>query len=174
MEINAVPKYDMSDNPTECCPRFKPEGWDEQELHFKEKRFVKAKTRNLFHIPLNMGSVMQSTFAAIENAKAMSEDDMIILSYDPSPWTSEHYFSASKEVPDREMARLTGDYLTKVFEGPYRNAPKWIQEVERLVKEKGRQPKKTYLFYTTCPKCAKHYGKNYVVAVCQYEVATSN
>jgi hypothetical protein len=22
-----------------------------------------------------------------------------------------------------------------------------------------------YFFYMTCPKCAKHYGKNYVVAV---------
>ena len=23
----------------------------------------------------------------------------------------------------------------------------------------------TYFFYTTCPRCAKHYGKNYVVGV---------
>ena len=174
METNAVPKYDMSDNPTGCCARFKPEGWDEQELHFEEKRFVKAKTRNLFHIPMNMGFVMARTFAAIEKAKAMSEDDFIFLSYDPSPWTGEHYFSTIKDVPGQEMARLTGDYLTKVFEGPYRNAPKWIQEIEQLVKEKGRQPKKTYLFYTTCPKCAKQYGKNYAVAVCEYEIATSN
>ncbi|MGD9980573.1 MAG: hydrolase [Hyphomonadaceae bacterium] len=28
-----------------------------------------------------------------------------------------------------------------------------------------------YLFYTTCPKCAKAYGKNYVVAVAQLEEA---
>ena len=44
METNALPKYDMSDNPTICCPRFNTEGWDEQELHFKDKLFVNAKT----------------------------------------------------------------------------------------------------------------------------------
>lgn len=33
MEVNALPKYDMSDNPTLCCPKFNPQGWDEQALH---------------------------------------------------------------------------------------------------------------------------------------------
>ena len=28
----------------------------------------------------------------------------------------------------------------------------------------GQQMRKLYFFYTTCPKCIKHYGKNYVVA----------
>jgi hypothetical protein len=27
--------------------------------------------------------------------------------------------------------------------------------------------KKEYMWYTTCPKCAKKYGKNYVVVVGQ-------
>ena len=31
------------------------------------------------------------------------------------------------------------------------------------VKAKRRELKKMYFFYTTCPKCAKVYGKNYVV-----------
>lgn len=56
MEINALPKYDKSYNPTNCCPRFKPEGWNEQELRFRNKLFVKANTRSIFHIPINMGS----------------------------------------------------------------------------------------------------------------------
>lgn len=42
METNALPKYDESDNPANCCPRFNPEGWYEQELHFKEKLNVKV------------------------------------------------------------------------------------------------------------------------------------
>ena len=79
MEINALPKYDMSENPTNCCPRFKPEGWDDQELHFKDKSFIKAKTRSVFHIPINMGSVYSKTLAAIEKAHAISEDDFIVL-----------------------------------------------------------------------------------------------
>ena len=165
METNALPKYDMSDNPTNCCPRFKSEGWDEQELHFKDKLFVKANTRSIFHIPLNMGSVFPKTFEAIKNADAQSEDDFIVLSYDPSPWRGEHYFSVTKEVPGEKMVHMTGDFLTKVFEGPYKNVPKWVNEMETFVKSKGKDVKKTYFFYTTCPKCAKYYGKNYLVAV---------
>ena len=86
-----------------------------------------------------------------------------------SAWTGEHYFSVSRDVPGQDMVKLTGDYLTKVFEGPYKNAPKWAKEMASYVQGKGRQVKKTYFFYTTCPKCAKTYGKNYVVAVSEVQ-----
>ena len=165
MEINALPKYDMSDNPTNCCPRFKPEGWDGQELHFKDKLFVKARTKSLFHIPINIGSVYPKTFEDIKEADAYSDDDLIVLSYDPSAWTGEHYFSVTRDVPGHEMVKMSGDFLTKVFEGPYKNASKWEKEMVDFAREKDHQVKKTYFFYTTCPKCAKAYGKNYVVAV---------
>lgn len=169
METNTLPHYDMSDNPTNCCPKFKSEGWEDQALHFKDKLFVKAKTRSLFHIPLNMGSVYPKTFAAIEEAEAFNENDCIVLSYDPSPWRGEHYFSVTKEVPGQEMVYLTGNYLTKVFEGPYKNAPKWEKQMQELVASKGGQAKRVYFFYTTCPKCAKVYGENYVVAVAEIQ-----
>ena len=169
METNALPKYDMSDNPTNCCPRFNTEGWDEQELHFKDKLFVKVTTRSIFHIPINMGSVFPKTFTEIEKANARDDNDLIVLSYDPSSWTGEHYFSVSKNVPDQEMIHMTGDYLTKVYEGPYKNAPKWEKEMEAFVENKGKHVRKTYFFYTTCPKCAKFYGKNYMVAVSEIE-----
>jgi hypothetical protein len=167
METNALPHYDASDNPTNCCPRFNPEGWDEQELHFKDKLFVKAKTKSLFHIPLNMGSVFPKTFEAIEKAQADNMDQFIVLSHDPSAWTGEHFFAVTKEVPGEEIVHMTGDFLTKVFEGPYKSAPKWEKEMEAFAKSKGKQVKKTYFFYTTCPKCAKVYGKNYMVAVAE-------
>ena len=169
METNALPKYDMSDNPTHCCPRFNPQGWDEQELHFKDKLFVKAKTRSIFHIPLNMHTVYPETLTAIEKANALSEDNLIVLSHDPSAWTGEHYFSVSRDVPGQEMVRLTGDYLTKVFEGPYKNAPEWEKEMKVFMEQKGKRAKKTYFFFTTCPKCARYYGKNYVVAVSELQ-----
>jgi hypothetical protein len=72
-------------------------------------------------------------------------------------------------VPGQEMIHMTGDYLTKVFEGPYKNAPEWEKEMKAFVESKGKQVNKTYFFYTTCPKCAKYYGKNYVVAVAEIE-----
>ena len=35
--------------------------------------------------------------------------------------------------------------------------------MKSFVKGKGKPPQKLYFNYTTCPKCAKKYGKNYVV-----------
>lgn len=35
------------------------------------------------------------------------------------------------------------------------------------VASKDKSLQKLYFFYTTCPKCAKHYGKNYVVLLAQ-------
>ncbi len=102
-------------------------------------------------------------------SNAFSEDDFIVLSYDPSAWTGEHYFSVTKEVHGREMVTITGKFLTKVFEGPYKNVPQWEKEMESFVKQRGQQVNKTYFFYTTCPKCAKTYGRNYVVAVSQIQ-----
>ena len=165
MQTNTLPKYDASDNPTNCCPKFKPEGWDEQELHFKDKLFVKAKTISLFHIPLNMGYIYPKTFKAIENADAFNYDNMIVLSNDPSPWRAEHYFAVTKDVPGEEMIHLSGDFLTKVFEGAYKDTPKFEKEMEDFVESKDKKIKKTYFFYTTCPKCSKYYGENYMVAV---------
>ena len=165
MEVNTLPKYDMSDNPTNCCPRFNSDGWDEQELHFKDKLFVKARTRSLFHIPVNMGSVFPDTFNAIKKAHAQSEDELIVLSHDNSPWSAEHFFSVIKDVPGQKMVHLSGDFMTKVFEGAYKNAPEWEKEMEKFITSKGKQVRKTYFFYTTCPGCAKFYGKNYVVGV---------
>ncbi len=67
------------------------------------------------------------------------------------------------------MVEMTGEFLTKVFEGPYKDAPKWAEEMEAYVSGKGRRVKRTYFFYTSCPKCAKVYGRNYVVAVCEVQ-----
>ncbi len=67
------------------------------------------------------------------------------------------------------MAQLTGDYLTKVFEGPYERIPNWQKEVTNFVTDHGKTVETTYFFYTTCPLCAKQYGKNYVVAVAKVQ-----
>jgi len=39
--------------------------------------------------------------------------------------------------------------------------------MQNYVKSKNKDLKKLYFYYTTCPKCAKIYGKNYVVLLAQ-------
>ena len=161
---NQTPALDASDNDTNCCPRFRPEPWQDQELHFDNKLFVRASTVSAFHMPLNMGSVFARTIGAIETAHAAG-GGLLVLSHDDSAWHAEHLFAVDKEVPGAEMVRLSGDFLTRVFEGPYKEAPTWAATMAAYVKERGKHLDTMYFFYTTCPKCARHYGKNYVVGV---------
>jgi hypothetical protein len=165
MQTNELPRYDDSVNTTGCCPKFNPEGWDGQKLHFEAKPFLRATTKSAMHVPLNMGKVFSRVQEHIMAAGAYDPASTIVLSHDPSPWQGEHLFSVSQPVEDEEMTTLSGDFITKVFEGPYREARHWHEEMRDLVAAKGGTPSDVYFFYTTCPKCAKAYGKNYVVGV---------
>ncbi len=144
--------------------------WDKAEVTWKDKKFIRDTTLQIFHIPLNMGQMMKRAWGKIEKAKAAPPiREWLMLSYDPSPWKGEHYMAVTREVPDAENVKISGRFLTRVFEGEFKEAPQWMREMERYVKDKKEKMEKVYFFYTTCPKCAKHYGKNYVVGLAQVE-----
>ena len=152
----------MTPNKTnECCPKFDPAPWDEMELTWEHRRFVKDRVTSLFHIPLNFGTVMRRNVAAIEAADAKPEA-MVVLSDENSLWGADVYIEVTKDIPGTNMATISGSFLSKVFEGPYRNMRKWIEEMKTFVQSNDKHLEKIYFFYTTCPKCAKKYGKNYV------------
>jgi hypothetical protein len=147
-----------------CCPKFDPKPWEGKTFTWKNKLFVKDTVRSFFHMPLNMGSVVQRMHKKVEDAKAQpAMKDWILLSDECSAWKSDQYMTVTKEVPGAENVRISGTFMTKVFEGPYREAKTWYTEMLDYVKSKGNKAEKLYFYYTTCPKCAKKYGKNYVV-----------
>jgi len=166
MQVNELPKIDMKKSETGCCPVFDSSPWDEKEYEFKDKPFVRFTTRSFLHIPLNMGSQMKKVYEAAEKAGA-STYEFALLSNDLSAWKAEHYYAVTKEVPGVDNENLTGKYLTKVFEGPYSGVRKWHGQLKEYAISKGKDPKKLFFYYTTCPKCAKHYKKNYVVGFAQ-------
>jgi hypothetical protein len=152
----------MTNHSKECCPRFNPEPWDEKELVWEDKKFVKDRVRNFFHMPLNFSAVMRKNVDLIEKADA-KPSAMIVLSDENSPWGADVYLEATKDVQNARMVTLSGTFLSKVFEGPYKNIGTWVKEMNAYVKSQGKTLKKLYFYYTTCPKCAKKYGENYVV-----------
>jgi hypothetical protein len=167
MQTNALPHQDLSDRPTGCCPRFDPAGWDGVELHFRDKRFIRAETRSAMHLPLNMSKVFGRVHAHIEAAGGYDPDNTIVLSRDLSPWKAEHLFATEGDVPDEDATTLSGDFVTKVFDGPYNEAKSWYGEMEDMVRAQGKEPARIYFYYTTCPRCAKAMGHNYVVGVAE-------
>jgi len=149
-----------------CCPPFEPKQWDEKEIRWSNKKFVVDRVRSFFHIPLNFGHVMVKNIALISAAGA-SSTERIILADEDSLWGTNVFIDVIKDVPGVKMTTISGTFLAKVFEGPYRNIRIWIEEMKRFVQSKDKTPKKLYFYYTTCPKCAKQYGKNYVVLLAQ-------
>ncbi|MFC1873204.1 hydrolase [Chloroflexota bacterium] len=153
-------------NDSECCPKFDPKPWQEKELVWKDKHFIKETIPQFMHIPFpgTFGKAVGRMWKKIEDAQAKPDmNDFIMLSTESSPWKGEIYIATTKEVPNTENVEFSGTYLTKVFDGGYNDVPKWIKEMAPYVAGKGKSVKKWFFYYTTCPKCAKKYGHNYVV-----------
>jgi|SRR3989339_215569 len=152
--------------PTGCCEPFNPELWHDKEITWANKAFVKDHVISFLHIPLNMGSKITRNMELIgkSNAKAAHQ---LMLADEKSLWGADIYIDVAGPVSGARMAALSGTFMTRVFEGPYSQAGKWAGQMAEYVKSKGRPLKKLYFSYTTCPKCAKAYGKNYVVLFAQ-------
>lgn len=149
---------------TGCCEPFNPEPWQDKEIIWKEKLFVKDHVTSFLHIPLNMGKKIIKNMELIEKAKAKSPYQLM-LTDEKSLWGADIYIDVAQKVSGAQMETLSGTFLTKVFEGPYQNAGKWAEKMKEYVKNK--KLIKLYFSYTTCPKCAKVYGKNYVLLFAQ-------
>ncbi|MDD5147952.1 MAG: hypothetical protein PHH08_00635 [Candidatus ainarchaeum sp.] len=153
---------------TGCCPRFDPAPWNEKEVSFEGKLFLKDKVKAFMHIPLNFGGIMVKNMEAIKNADALVEKPLML--YDSkSAFGADIFIEVTKEISGRETVKMPGKFLSKVFEGNFKDSGKWIKEMQSFVKSKGKIPEKMYFFYTTCPKCAEHYGKNYTVIFAKIE-----
>ena len=151
-----------SQSETGCCPRFDPLQWDGKDITWQDKLFVKDHVTSFLHIPLNFSGVVVRNMKKIESSGAENSQNMM-LSEEKSLWGSDLYMAINKEIPGAELKKISGAFMAKVFEGHYKNAGKWAKEMDAHVKSKGKKPKEMFFWYTTCPKCAKAYGKNYVV-----------
>ncbi|MFH1785926.1 MAG: hydrolase [Candidatus Micrarchaeota archaeon] len=146
---------------TGCCNRFNSTPWNEKEIKWKNKLFIKDHVMSFFHIPLNFGQVIVKNIEKIKSADALGEQ--LMLSDENSLFGSDIYIAVNKEIPGAKMEKISGTFLTKVFEGSYQNMGRWVSEMEEYTKSKKKKMSKMYFFYTMCPSCAKHYGQNYTV-----------
>ena len=145
-----------------CCPEFEPTPWDGKTIEWKSKKFIKDNVFTLFYMPMNFGRVMKRLDERVRK-HGSTIPDFLCLSDHTSRWNMDVYLAVDREIPGLENTTMSGEFFTKVYEGPYKDTGKWCEDFEALVKSKNRNIEKWYMWYTTCPKCAKKYGKNYVV-----------
>jgi len=147
-----------------CCPQFEPAPWDGKVLAWKDKKFIKSKVFTLFYMPMNFGGVRKKLDEKIRKGNG-TIPDALCLSDHTSKWSLDLYCAVDKDIPDAENVTISGEFFSKVYEGPFKDTGKWCKDFEALVKSRNLSISKWYMWYTTCPKCAKKYGKNYVVIV---------
>lgn len=153
-------------NETGCCPRFNPEPWEDKILNWDNKRFIRDKVKCLFYMPLNFGQVMQRLDKKISVSGAQTPDYLCFAEH-PSKWRMDIFLAVDKEVKNVENVFLSGKYYVKVYEGDFRETEKWSKDYAEKAQKKGIKTGKMYMWYTTCPKCAKVYGKNYVAIIAE-------
>lgn len=153
---------------TGCCEPFNPEPWQDKEIVWKDKIFVRDHVKSVLHIPVDMGRKVTKNMELIEKANAKAPYQLMLID-EKSAFGEDIFIDVTKDVPGAEMATISGTFLTKVFEGPYQEAGEWAKEMEAYVEGKGKELKKLYFSYTTCPNCSKAYGKNYVVLFAQID-----
>lgn len=168
--VNHLPATENIKAETDCCTLINPIDWDGQVFEFKDKLFIHVRTLSFMHIPLNMNSVMKRTMKVIEEFGAEAPpSEFVMLTDDSSAWHSDHLIAVSDEVPVLEMEKISGTFLAKVFEGPYKDVQKWYGQLIDYVFSRGYEPVRTFFYYTACPKCAKKFEKNYVIGFEQIE-----
>jgi hypothetical protein len=155
----------------ECCPPFDPEKWQEKTFEWKEKKFIKDQVFTLFYMPLNFGRVMRRLDKKVRQAD-LAMPDYLCLSDHTSKWNMDVLLAVDKEVPNANNTTLSGKFISKVYEGDFKETDSWSKDFENYVKGMNQEIRKWYMWYTTCPRCAKKYGKNYVAIL--GEVNSSN
>ena len=145
-----------------CCPKFEPEPWQDKILEWKDKKFITTRVFTLLYMPVGFGNTMRKLDRAMRQTGAESPD-RLCLSDHTSQWNMNLYLATDMDIQGYNTAIMSGRYYSRVYEGSFKDTGKWCKDFEESAKSKGYSPGKLFMWYTTCPKCAKKYGKNYVV-----------
>jgi len=155
----------------ECCPVFKPEKWDDKSLDWDQKPFIKASVPTFFHVPFKkiMGKKITKMMRQVEEAQKMESDmdNLLLLFHDPHAFRSDMYLSVTGSVPEALNTSISGTFIAKVYEGPYKEIPKFMKQMKTDLAIKEKKIKEFYIHYAYCPKCAAERGHNYMILFAQ-------
>lgn len=146
----------------ECCPPFNPDPWEDKLIVWNDKKFIREKVCTFLYMPLNFGQVMKKVFKKVNSAGAQFQDNLG-LSDHTSKWNMDILVAVDRDIPGADNVTFSGKFYSRVYEGPFKDTGKWCKDYEAAAKARDLTINKWYMWYTTCPKCAKKYGRNYTV-----------
>lgn len=157
-----------AENESICCPKFDPSLWNEKTFEWVNKKFIKDSVKTFFFMPFNMDKVMKRMDEKVTKAGGVFLD-ALCLSEHTSKWNMDQYMAVDKEIPGAENLTMSGKFYCKTYEGPFQDTGKWMTDFEKHTVANGIKVKRSFMWYTTCPKCAKKYEKNYVAIIAQID-----
>lgn len=93
-------------------------------------------------------------------------DEVLVLFQDPSAFKSNIYISVTGEVPEANNTRINGTFFAKVYDGPYKAIPKFVNDMNKYLEGRGKNVPKNkdyYIHYAYCPACEKKFGHHYMI-----------
>lgn len=126
----------------------------------------------IFHMPLFW--IISKKFSALWNLRKklnaeQNYEDSLFLFYDPTAFKSEIYLTTSKKTNHEKAIEITGNFYSKVYDGKYKEIPKFMENITKTLQKKQKKVKKIYIHYAYCPKCIKKYGHNYMTLFAELE-----
>lgn len=154
----------------ECCPEFNPGKWDKKTFNWDNIQFIKESIPTLFHTPfppmIGKKIIKMMGLATKANKIDSKKDEVLVLFQDPSAFKSNIYISVTGEVPEANNVKISGTFMAKVYDGPYKAIPKFVKDMNSYLAKEGKKVPKNdeyYIHYAYCPKCEKKYGHNYMI-----------
>lgn len=105
-------------NETGCCAVPNIDAWDDKEVQFDNKLFVRMHTKSILFIPLNMGKIMTALQRVVTaHDVAPPQQDAMILGRDISPWKAEQLYHVIAPIKGFDIVALNGTFYLKSSRG---------------------------------------------------------
>lgn len=158
----------------DCCPKLNIRKWDKKTWKWENKKFIKDSVLEFFHIPFPpmIDKKINRMWKAIKQSGAdtPNKEDTLVLFHDPTPFKGEIYISVEKDVPTENNVVISGNFVSRVFDGDHKSIPKFIKIMNEYLSKSGKKAKDYYIHYAYCPKCAKKFGNNYMILFAEIQI----
>ena len=149
-----APKTDL----TTCCPEFNPVPWGDQTFNWENKRFIRDKVFTVFYMPVNFGQAMKRLDRKVTAAGA-SVPDWLCLSDHTSKWNMDLYLAVDKDVQEAENTTISGNFYSRVYEGPFKDTGKWCKDLRKKPGPKDYPSKNVHVVHNLPEMCQKVWQK---------------
>ena len=94
-------------------------------------------------------------------------ENALVLAHPSSHFKTELFVAVTKQVPDQETARLSGTFISRVFDGPNNKTSQCLRGLDGYLTSMGKVAKNYYFYSPYCSACARKHGHNYIVAIAE-------